>query len=359
MKSLKSLLAFSFLFLTASSTLVSSYGLEPKDFVEDVEKTLVVGHDGAANFKSIQKAIDSIPSGNNDWIKIILNPGIYHEKIVIPMEKQKIIMQGNDASKVIIQYNDAGLSNSSGPFTLNAEYFVAINITFMNTYNKRTPIILYEDIKVAPSVILTADKAWFYSCRFISVQDTVADLLGRHYFQNCYIEGAIDFIWGGGQSIYQNCIIHVKRVATKGMVKREQMLVGYITAQGRESEEDTSGFVFNNCVIKGSGKALLGRAYRGYSRVVFYETSMSNIIERRGWDAWDREGQKKKNRDHFTYAEINCIGEGANKSGRVRWEKNLTAEDVKSLIEPKTFINGDGWMATLPSSLVSLYLPKL
>lgn len=53
------------------------------------------------------------------------------EKIVIPMEKQKIIMQGNDASKVIIQYNDAGLSNSSGPFTLNAEYFVAINITFM------------------------------------------------------------------------------------------------------------------------------------------------------------------------------------------------------------------------------------
>lgn len=77
MKSLKSLLALSFLFLTASLTLVSSYGLEPKDFVEDVEKTLVVGHDGAANFRTIQKAIDSIPSGNNDWIKIILNPGIY------------------------------------------------------------------------------------------------------------------------------------------------------------------------------------------------------------------------------------------------------------------------------------------
>lgn len=53
------------------------------------------------------------------------------EKIVIPMEKQKIIMQGNKASKVIIQYNDSGLGNSSGPFRLNAEYFVAINITFM------------------------------------------------------------------------------------------------------------------------------------------------------------------------------------------------------------------------------------
>ena len=41
-----------------------------------------------------------------------------------------IVMQGNDASKVTIQYNDAGLANSSGPFRLNAEYFVAINITF-------------------------------------------------------------------------------------------------------------------------------------------------------------------------------------------------------------------------------------
>lgn len=72
-----------------------------------------------------------------------------------------------------------------------------------NTYTKITPIVPYKQIKVAPSVILMADKAWFYGCSFISVQDTLADLLGRHYFQNCYIEGAIDFIWGRGQSIYQ------------------------------------------------------------------------------------------------------------------------------------------------------------
>jgi len=39
-------------------------------------------------------------------------------------------MQGSDASKVIIQYNDAGLSASSGPLRVDAEYFVAINITF-------------------------------------------------------------------------------------------------------------------------------------------------------------------------------------------------------------------------------------
>ncbi|CAH8256693.1 unnamed protein product [Arabidopsis lyrata] len=351
MKSLKTILALSFMYFTATTSLVSSYGLEPKDFYKDIAKTLVVSHNGKGDFKTIQAAMDSIPSSNKNWIKIYLKHGTYNEKIVIPKEKQKIIMQGNNASKVIIQYNDAGLANTSGPIRVDAEYFVAINITFKNTNTRMTPIIPYKAIKVAPSIILAADKAWFYGCTFISVQDTVADLLGRHYFINCYIVGAIDFIWGGGQSIYQNCVIYVKGVTSKKMTKEGGMLEGYITAQGRESEEDKSGFVFKNCLIQGDGKAYLGRAYRNYSRVVFYGTNMSNVVVPRGWDAWDYNDQVHK----FTYAEINCTGEGANKKGRVGWEKNLSAKDVKLLIEPKNFIDEDGWMATLPSSLVSLF----
>lgn len=78
MKSLISILALTFLLLTTSSSHVSSYGLEPKEFDVDVETTLVVGHDDdAANFTTIQEAIDSIPSGNKNWIRINLNPGIY------------------------------------------------------------------------------------------------------------------------------------------------------------------------------------------------------------------------------------------------------------------------------------------
>ncbi|KAL1221164.1 putative pectinesterase 29 [Cardamine amara subsp. amara] len=347
MKSLKSILTLSFLFLTAISSFVCSDGLELKDFKEDVVKTVVVSPNGAANFKTIQDAIDYIPSGNKNWIKIILSPGIYNEKIVIPKEKQKIIMQGNNASEVIIQYNnDAGLSNASAVI-VDAEYFAAINITFKNANcSKSTPIIPKEEVKVAPSIILMADKAWFYGCNFISVQDTLADKVGRHYFKNCYIEGAIDFIWGSGQSIYQNCVIHVRGLTSKG----GEMLTGFITAQGRESEQDKSGFVFKNCVINGNGMASLGRAYRGYSRVLFYKTNMSNVIVAQGWDAWKHKGHE----DKITYAEVKCTGEGANKEKRVKWEKNLPPKEIKFLIDPKTFIDEDGWMGSLPSSLVSL-----
>ena len=50
--------------------------------------------------------------------------------------------------------------------------------------------------------------------------------------------------------------------------------------------------MFNKCVIKGTGKTFLGRAYRGYSRVVFYGTHMSNVVVPQGWDAWHYKGQE-------------------------------------------------------------------
>ncbi|CAF1726975.1 hypothetical protein YC2023_115395 [Brassica napus] len=176
---------------------------------------------------------------------------------------------------------------------VNAEYFVAINVTFKNSYNNITSsLVPYKEVKVAPSIVLMVDKAWFYGCSFISVQDTLTDFVGRHYFKNCYIEGAIDFIWGGGQSIYEKCVIYVKGMTRNEMVEGGAMLPGFITAQGRQSEQDTSGFVFKYCAIKGDGTAFLGRAYRGYSRVVFYATSMSNVIVPQGWDAWLNKGEE-------------------------------------------------------------------
>lgn len=68
---------------------------------------------------------------------------------------------------------------------------------------------------------------------------------------------------------------------------------GYITAQARESEDDESGFVFIDCSIAGnSGPVCLGRAYKSYSRVVFKNTYMPDIIKPEGWSAWDQTGKE-------------------------------------------------------------------
>lgn len=68
--------------------------------------------------------------------------------------------------------------------------------------------------------------------------------------------------------------------------------VGYITAQGRLDPNDANGFIFKNGKVIGAGKAFLGRAWRGYARVLFYKTDLSNIIVPQGWDAWNFKGHE-------------------------------------------------------------------
>lgn len=78
------------------------------------------------------------------------------------------------------------------------------SLTIQNTYNKLLSRV--EDgspIQQAPALMIWADKASFYECGFIGLQDTLGDMRGRHFFSKCYIEGVIDFIWGSGQSQYE------------------------------------------------------------------------------------------------------------------------------------------------------------
>lgn len=51
--------------------------------------------------------------------------------------------------------------------------------------------------------MIAGDKSAFYRCGFAGYQDTLWDDQGRHYFDHCSIQGAVDFIFGMGQSIYE------------------------------------------------------------------------------------------------------------------------------------------------------------
>lgn len=51
--------------------------------------------------------------------------------------------------------------------------------------------------------MVAGDKVAFYHCAFYSPHHTLFDSAGRHYYESCYIQGNIDFIFGSGQSIFQ------------------------------------------------------------------------------------------------------------------------------------------------------------
>lgn len=67
-----------------------------------------------------------------------------------------------------------------------------------NSYNAPLNV---DHRAVAARII--GDKSAFYKCRFVGFQDTLWDVQGKHYFKSCTIEGAVDFIFGDGQSLYE------------------------------------------------------------------------------------------------------------------------------------------------------------
>lgn len=120
---------------------------------------------------------------------------------------------------------------------------------------------------------------------------------------------------------------------------------GYITAQGRDNPYDTNGFIFTNCLVFGTGIAFLGRPWRAYSRVIFYNSKLTDVVVPEGWNASSFEDQENQ----LIFAEHGCFGSGAKTGKRVKWVKKLSGSAVQNLAD-LSFINRGGWVEDLPIS---------
>ncbi|KAL1561614.1 pectinesterase [Salvia divinorum] len=281
-------------------------------------------------FRTVQAAIDSVPSGNTKWTTIAIKKGTYWEQVIIPRDKPYIILKGAGSKNTFILWNGHGAINETAAFTSKADNTLATGISFVNTCNF-PPKSNTKPMAAAVAARIQGDKSVFYRCGFFGLQDTLWDVQGKHYYKDCTIHGAVDFIFGAAQSLYEDCTISVAAGVLNGP--------GFITAQGREHPNDRSGFVFTNCNIVGDGKVYLGRPWREYARVLFYNTQMSDIIVPQGWDAWKSAGQENQ----LTLSEYNCRGPGSTNSRRVRWAKKLSAK-VANKLATITFIDNRGWV---------------
>ncbi|MCO5549254.1 hypothetical protein L7F22_002721 [Adiantum nelumboides] len=298
--------------------------------------TIVVDVNGHGNFTSIQKAVDFIPLGSKNPVYILVKPGIYREKVEIPMTKDFITLQGHGRNTTMVVWNDTTtIANStyrSASISVDAQYFAAMNISFMNSAPAQLP---GAERQQAVALRVSGDNAVFYGCGFIGHQDTLYDQKGEHYFRDCYIEGSIDFVFGNGRSMYQGCELHVVPITP-----------GSLTAQKRARNTSDSGFVFLNCTISGTGPVYLGRAWGRYSRVVFLYTYMENIIRPQGWNNW---GDARRNGMVY-YGQYKCTGLGAGTKGREPWVHELTDQEAKPFLT-LDFIEGNMWVPLVMPSL--------
>ncbi|WOK93491.1 putative pectinesterase 67 isoform X1 [Canna indica] len=291
-------------------------------------RSIIVGP--SEEFKTVQAAIDAVPDGNFDWIIIHLRAGIYREKVVIPKNKEYIFLRGNGRGRTAIVWDDSSTNNTlSTTFTVWANNFVAFGISFKNDASVGVADTFYNQ---SVAVMVVGDEVAFYHCAFYSPHNTLFDYKGRHYYESCYIQGNIDFIFGRGQSIFQSCEIFV-------LHDKRKKILGSITAQNRQSLDDTSGFVFLNGKVYGVGDVFLGRAKGEYSRVIFAKTYLSRTITPAGWTNWSYDGLT----DNLLYGEYECHGPGSEPGSRVPWSKQLSEEEASPFITID-FINGKEWL---------------
>ncbi|CAH9071762.1 unnamed protein product [Cuscuta epithymum] len=299
--------------------------------------TIYVDSSGQGNYQTIQAAIDSVPADNKDWICIHIKAGTYREQVRIPSEKPYLYLKGESQRRTLVIW-DGHDSIQKATFSCDAENILVKSITFINSYNY-PPENSTNPRRVAVAAKLSGDKMAFHRCGFRGWQDTLWDEGGRHYFKGCSISGAVDFIFGNGQSIYESCSISVERGAEEGMI-------GYITAQGRQDPGESSGFVFKKCTVHGSGEAYLGRPWRDYARVIFFKTYMDNMIVPQGWTT---SSDTSSNLDKLTFAEQECSGPGAERSGRVKWVAELRGDELDKFTS-LSYIDEDGWLRGLPQN---------
>ncbi|GMI98900.1 hypothetical protein like AT5G26810 [Hibiscus trionum] len=95
-----------------------------------VVRTIWVDQSGKGDFSSVQKAIDSIPSNNNQWIRNHISPGTYREKVTIPIDKPCIFLEGTHSKLTTIEWNDHNVTSDSATFSSYPDNIVARGISF-------------------------------------------------------------------------------------------------------------------------------------------------------------------------------------------------------------------------------------
>ncbi|CAI9112141.1 OLC1v1012531C1 [Oldenlandia corymbosa var. corymbosa] len=257
----------------------------PTDFPPpdtNTTSTICVDRNGCCNFTTVQAAVDAVGNLSSKRTIIWINSGIYFEKVIIPKYKPNITFQGQGYTSTAIVWNDTANSShgtfNSGSVQVFAPNFIAKNLSFMNVAPMPAPGAVGAQ---AVAIRVAGDQAAFWGCGFFGAQDTLHDDRGRHYFKDSYIQGSIDFIFGNGRSFYENC--QLTSIANPVPVGA-RVINGAVTAHGRASKEENSGFSFVNCSVGGNGRIWLGRAWRPFSTVVFASTSMTDIIAPEGWN---------------------------------------------------------------------------
>ena len=268
-------------------------------------------------YKTVQSAIDAVPSGNAGETIVEIASGDYEEHVLVPRDKPFVTMRAKDPGKVRIRSGESvyTVKDKQLPrctaLSVEANDFTAEGIVFDNYASRANVEAGGRGVGQALAVAVTSDRVTFRKCTFLGHQDTLladgphhGDGVSRQYYEDCEIEGTVDFIFGGAAAVFNRCRL---RFADRG----------YVTAASTR-EGQRFGFVFVDCTLSGKDgmkKSELGRPWRPYAQTVFIGCRFDDVLKPEGWSNW----RKPENEKTAWYGEFGCTGPGAESAARPAW----------------------------------------
>lgn len=292
----------------------------------EYKREIHVAKDGSGDFTTITEALEAIRAYMDYDVNVYIADGVYNEKIVIPAWLKNVNFIGQSPEGTIITNADHANINKMGTFRTYTVRVDGSDITFSNlTIENNAP-----RLGQAVALHTEGDRLHFINCRLLGNQDTLFTG-GEHtrlLFDNCYIEGTTDFIFGAATAYFKQCQLHSKTNS-------------YITAASTPADVEV-GYVFDGCTLTadpGVDKVYLGRPWRPYAHTVFIDCFMDKHITDSGWDNW----RNPENEQTARYAEYGSTGPGA-KGKRAAWAAVPTPAQVAQLRDfTKIFSASTSW----------------
>ncbi len=289
----------------------------------------VVAKDGSGDFFTVQEAINAVPDFRKEGrTTIYIRKGVYKEKLIIPASKINVsligaegaVISGDDYASKPNRFGENMSTSGSASCYIYAPDLICENLTFENTAGR---------VGQAVACFVAGDRVIFRNCRFLGNQDTLYNF-GKHcrqYFEDCYIEGTVDFIFGSSTAVFNRCTVH-------------SLSKGYLTAPSTPQDE-AYGYVFIDCRLTaadGVEKVYLARPWRPYAKSVFIHCEMGGHILPVGWHNWNKKDAEKT----IFFAEYENTGAGAaTKKERAKFGhqlKNLKGYSIEEILAGE-----DGW----------------
>ena len=250
--------------------------IQPEKRVYDA----VVAQDGSGDYTTVQDAIDAAPAGRaKPWLIFIKN-GQYKEHVDIPATKPYMHLIGQTRDGVVIKDDRmAGGPNAlhvsvAATVVVNANDCFFEDLTMENIYGHEQ-----QNGPQALALNTIGDRIALNNVALLSYQDTwitTSTQTNRHYIKNSLIEGAVDFIYNGGDVYLDGDTLEINRPAG-----------GYIVAPSHNASTKW-GYVFQNTVIRPHAGVnvtdiWLGRPWHQTPKTVFINTQTYCNIPAKGW----------------------------------------------------------------------------